>query len=197
VEADSGGDRETQKGDWQMTCIVGLEADGKVFMGGDSASTSGWDLDISRFRKVFRVGDFLVGCTGTIRMEQLLQYSLEVRSRENDEDDIRYMVLGLVEAIRKCLKDGGFAKVEDNQEKFSGQFLVGFNGRLYTVEQNFQVCSSASGFWAIGCGADFALGNLLATRGMEPRGRVMAALEAAGRFSAGVHPPYYVECLEC
>lgn len=197
MEADSGGDRETQEGDGYMTCIVGLEADGKVFMGGDSASTSGWDLDISRFKKVFRVNDFLVGCTGTIRMEQLLRYSLEVRQCEEGEDDIQYMVLGLVEAIRKRLKDGGFAKVENNQEEFSGQFLVGFNGKLYTVEQNFQVCSSANGFWAIGCGADFALGNLLATGEMEPEKRVLAALEAAGHLSAGVHPPYYVECLGC
>ena len=180
-----------------MTCIVGLEADGKVYIGGDSASTSGWNLDISRLRKVFRSGDFLMGCTGTWRISQLLQYSLDVRLKEGDEDDMRYMVTGLVEAMRECLKNGGFAKVENEKEE-GGTVLVGFNGKVYIVESNFQVCSSNNGFWAIGCGASYALGSLWATRdrGVTPERRVLAAMEAAGQFSNGVYPPYYVECLE-
>lgn len=178
-----------------MTCIVGLEANGRVYIGGDSSSASGWSVDASRLRKVFRSGDFLIGCTGTWRMTQLLQFSLDVRLQEDNEDDLQYMVLGFIEAVRKCFKEGGFAKVENEQEE-GGKFLVGFNGKIYTVEQNFQVCSSSDGFCAIGCGDDFALGNLWATRGMAPEKRVLIALEAAGHFSGGVCPPYYIECLE-
>lgn len=177
-----------------MTCIVGLEAGGKVYMGGDSASTSGWDINVTRLRKVFRQGDFLIGCTGSWRMAQLLQYSLVVRPQKDNEDDMQYMVTGFVEAIRTCLKEGGFAKVEDEKEE-GGTFLVGFKGRVYTVENNFQVCSTSDAFTAIGCGDKYAMGNLWATKQGRPRERILAALEAAAHFSNGVCAPFYVEVL--
>lgn len=181
-----------------MTCIVGLEANGKVYMGGDSASTSSHDVYISPVRKVFPNGDFLIGCTGIWRLPQLLRYSLDVRPQEDGESDMEYMVTGFVEAVRKCLKEGGFAKVEDEQEEGDGTILVGFNGRVYKVYKRFSVCANCDSFQAIGCGDEYALGNLWATRGrnMKPEKRVLAALEAAGHFSNGVYPPYYVECLE-
>jgi len=179
-----------------MTCIIGLESNGKVYMGGDSASASGWDISISSVRKVFLNGNFLIGTTGIWRLPQLLQYSLDVRPQEEDESDMQYMVTGFTEAVRKCLKEGGFAKVENEQEEGDGIILVGFNGRVYKVYKRFSVCVDNDSFQAIGCGEDFALGNLWATEGLEPKDRIVKALEAAGHFSGGVCPPYYVECLE-
>jgi len=181
-----------------MTCIVGLEADGKVYMGGDSASTSDWDVNISPVHKVFLNGDFLIGTTGIWRLPQLLQYSLGVRPQEEDESDMQYMVTGFVEAVRKCLKEGGFAKVQNEQEEGDGTILVGFSGRVYKVYKRYSVCVSSDCFQAIGCGDEYALGNLWSTRGcnMKPEERILAALEAAGHFSNGVCPPYYVEQLD-
>lgn len=178
-----------------MTCIVGLESGGKVYMGGDSASASGWDISATRLKKVFKRNGFLIGYTTSFRMGQLLQHSLEVRLQKGDEDDLQYMVTVFIEAVRKCLKDGGFAKVENEREE-GGLFLVGYRGTLYEVHSDFQVNSYRDGFAAVGCGDNFAFGNLWATEGLEPEDRIMKALEAAGHFSGGVCPPYYVECLE-
>ena len=65
-----------------MTCIVGLEHDGKVYMGGDSAAVGGMDVYPSRIPKVFQAGRYLIGYTTSFRMGQLLQYGLDKIARK-------------------------------------------------------------------------------------------------------------------
>lgn len=178
-----------------MTCIVGLEVENGVIIGGDSAAPSGWDIYTTRLPKVFRLGNFIVGYTTSFRMGQLLQYRLKVEPKTEGQNDIEYMVATFIDAVRACLKEGGFAKVENEQEE-GGQFLVGYNGRLYEVHADFQVNSSENGYHAVGCGANYALGSLWTSRDwLDPAFRVNQALKAAGHFSNGVRPPYYTEFL--
>jgi len=179
-----------------MTCVVGLEVDGKVYIGGDSASASGWDIKATRLRKVFKLNGFLIGYTTSFRMGQLLEHQLDIDLQKDTQKDLEYMITTFIEAVRNCLKDGGFAKVENEQET-GGQFLVGYRGIVYCIEQDFQVNTSIDGFDAVGCGAHYALGSLWATQDLSnPEERVLKALEVAGHFSNGVCPPYYIECLE-
>lgn len=48
-----------------MTCIVGYfdKKTKKVTIGGDSAGVSGLHITIRKDPKVFRVGEFIIGCT--------------------------------------------------------------------------------------------------------------------------------------
>jgi ATP-dependent protease HslVU (ClpYQ) peptidase subunit len=183
-----------------MTCIVALEHEGQVYMGGDSASNSGWDSRITALRKVFIRDDFIIGCSGSPRMAQLLEYHLEVREQNEDEDDICYLITTFISAIRACLKDGGYTKIEHNQEE-GGFFLVGYRGKIYTVESDFQVSRTEDDFTAIGCGGDYAIGALATMYELgildnvktgDPESAVLKALEIAGRFSNGVRGPYHV-----
>lgn len=176
-----------------MTCIVGLETKDGVLIGGDSAAANGWDIYTTRLPKVFRLGNFIVGYTTSFRMGQLLQYRLKIEPKAEGQTDIEYMATTFIDTVRVCLKEGGFTKVENEQEE-GGQFLIGYNGRLYEVPPDFQVNSSDNGYHAIGCGANYALGSLWTSKNWEnPDARVIHALEAAGHFSNGVRPPYYVE----
>src|SRR5690606_5374194 len=45
----------------RMTCIVAIKDGGSVWMGGDSAGCSGFDLTIRDDAKVFRNGPYLIG----------------------------------------------------------------------------------------------------------------------------------------
>lgn len=83
--------------------------------------------------------------------------------------------------------DNGFGKPD-----VGGTFLVGYNGKLYAIQNDFQVGIPAIEYDAVGCGANFALGALHATKNKRPEDRVMMALEAAATFSAGVAPPFKV-----
>lgn len=175
-----------------MTCIVGTTYAGKVLIGGDSAGVSSLDLRIRRDEKVFTNGDFVFGCTSSFRMIQLLRYKLQPPKRHPDTDVMQFMTTAFIDAVRYCLKEGGFAG--KNQEVESGgTFLVGHAGRLFCVYSDYQVAENADGFDACGCGETYALGALHTTQyfnDMSPRQKLQSALECAEYFSAGVVGPF-------
>ena len=121
-----------------MTCIVGLVHEGVVYIGGDSAGVGGMSLTVRADEKVFQNGDFLMGFTTSFRMGQLLRYSLKPPRTHPDDDIHQYMVVDFVNAVRGCLKAGGYASKEHEVES-GGTFLVGYAGHLFTVDSDYQV----------------------------------------------------------
>lgn len=174
-----------------MTCIVGVKHQGKVYMGGDSAGVAGYQLQIRSDKKVFKNGDFLMGFTSSFRMGQLLQFKFTPPYRKPEQDVFEYMVKEFVEAVRTCLKDGGYSRVNNNEEK-GGFFLVAYQGRLFQIQNDFQVSESVLDYDATGCGEELALGSLFSTKDLSPEERIKQALEAASTFSAGVSPPFTI-----
>lgn len=179
-----------------MTCIAGVVHEGQVWMGADSAGVDhGWNLTVRSDAKMFRSGEFLLGFTDSFRMGQLLQYSLTLPDTRLVGDDIfRFMVTSFVNAVRDCLKAGGYAEKHDDAER-GGTFLAGFRGRLFRIDSDYQVGESADGYDAVGCGDAYAKGSLYTTRESAiafPKVRLKHALEAAERHSAGVRGPFTV-----
>ena len=172
-----------------MTAIVGLVQDGSVYIGGDSAGVYGMSLTVRADAKVFRKKKYLFGFTTSFRMGQLIRYAMELPKPRGDLD--AFMATTFIDALRACLKDGGWALKENDREE-GGTFLVGVRGQLYAVYDDYQVARAADGFAAVGCGDQIALGALFATAdtGLSPRRRVISALAAAERFSAGVRGPF-------
>lgn len=188
-----------------MTCIVGIEYDGKVYLGGDSAAVAGWDTQIQEAPKVFKLGDFVMGYTSSFRMGQLLQYDFTPPQNEC-EDDMTYMVKHFVPALRDLMKTGGFMTVKDNREE-AGAFLVGYRGKLYSIQNDFSVMRYVDRFDgtdycynAVGVGAPYALAVMwrdirreLADYGKLPPARYLlqSALLGAEFFSNGVTGPFH------
>jgi hypothetical protein len=177
-----------------MTCIVGIARNGRVYLGGDSAGVGGLDLTIRADEKVFKNGECVFGFTSSFRMGQLLRYAFTPPPKPEDASDFQYMCTTFINAVRDCLKDGGFA-TKQNEAEHGGNFLVGYRGQLYEIESDYQVGIAADGFAAVGCGYQIARGSLFSTMGQDPMIRLTTALNAAERFSAGVRAPYvFVEC---
>ena len=174
-----------------MTCIVGLVHEGTVYIGGDSAGVEGLSLTIRADEKVFINGDFIMGFTSSFRMGQLLRYSLKPPMYHPDVDLVNYMVTDFVNAVRECLKVGGYAK-KDKEEETAGTFLVGFKGKLFKIEDDYQVGIPVLSFDACGCGAEIALGAMYANSHLSSVERINQALEAAEQFSAGVRRPFVI-----
>jgi hypothetical protein len=186
-----------------LTCIVGLvdKASGKVFIGGDSAGSNNWQLTIRKEAKVFRNGDFLIGATSSFRMIQLLQYAFKPpvyeKPLENNDDYLScYMATSFIDAVRECFKNGGFAKKEAEQES-GGTFLVGFQGKLFCIQDDYHVGEALCGYNAIGDGDDIAIGSLWTTRNMQytTRTRVELALQAAEYHCTSVSAPFIIESI--
>jgi hypothetical protein len=200
-----------------MTCIVGLVDDGAVYMGGDSAGVEGLRIGVRADEKVFHLNEkswrtrldprellkpvnhlVVMGFTSSFRMGQLLQYNLRLpKGMANAKDLYGFMVTDFISAVRETLKEGGYSKVSENVES-GGTFLVGLRGRLFCIEDDFQVGENIESYHAVGCGSDLALGSMYATgkMGLPPRERVHLALEAAETWSAGVSQPFVIKSVK-
>ena len=178
-----------------MTCVIGLVEGSKVYIGVDSASVQGWTRRVTRLRKVFRKGPFLIGYTTSFRMGQLLEHQLEVPAQREGQDDISYMVTVFVEHVRGLLKEKGFSKIESNAET-GGQFLVGYRGHLYCVQNDFQVGQMTEELDAVGSGAEYALGAMVALANLPPTKRIQRALQIAADFNMAVCPPFLVRSIQ-
>lgn len=174
-----------------MTCIAAV-TDGKtVWMGADAAGVSNWELTIRADPKVFISGNFLIGFTTSFRMGQLLHHRFTPPPCYDGRDPFSFMAVDFVDAVRHCLKDGGWAEKFNEQER-GGQFIVGLKGRIFTVDSDFQVGEPVVQYAAIGCGGTYALGALHATPDKTPAIRVETALRAAEYHSAGVRGPFTI-----
>lgn len=189
-----------------MTAIVGLVKDGDVFMGGDSAGVAGYALTVRKDPKVFLTGPFIIGFTSSFRMGQILRFGEHgkrlndvkfIRDLESISDPWEAMVSEVVPWLRTAFEQGGFTH-KDYGKEYGGCFLVGYRGRLFCVEGDFQVGESSHGFHAVGCGQEMALGSLYTSNQEDwsPDYRVRKALETAQEFSAGVRGPFTILKLE-
>lgn len=172
-----------------MTCIVGLVDKGNIYIGGDSAGVSGLDISIRSDEKVFSNGPFIMGFTTSFRMGQILRYKFDPPKQTVGEDDMKYMVTTFIDAVRQCFVDAGYGTGKDNS---GGSFLVGYNGTLYVIHNDFQVGKPSLPYDAVGCGENIALGAMYASTNKKPEDRVRIALEAASSFSGGVAPPFTI-----
>lgn len=181
-----------------MTCCAGLEHEGQVYIGGDSAAVAGLDLDVIADEKVFVTGAFAFGISGSFRIGQVLRYAFTPPEQKPSQSDSEYLVTDWIDALRDTFRDKGCLSTWDtDDDPFKGQehidsaFLVGYGGCLYSVAPDLQVLRSRVGFAAVGCGAPYALGALYANLDGLPQERIERALQAAERFSAGVRSPFF------
>lgn len=174
-----------------MTAIVGLVYEGRVYLGGDSASARGWTQTLLAEPKVHRTGPYVIGSSGSLRSLQLIRHAFTPPAPTVDL--MSFMATTFVDAVRPVLKDGGWATKTNEQEmNTDSMFMVGVNGHLFQVDAAYAVCESTTGYMAIGCGDDFALGAMHATEGQPPKQRIRAALAAAAQFSMGVSAPFNI-----
>lgn len=167
-----------------MTCIVGIEHKGKVWMGGDSAGTNSMmNQTIRDDKKVFINGDFIIGFCGSFRMGQLLNYTLKPPVHPEGKSDMEYMVGDFMNAVKMCLDVG--------EEGLEPNFLCGYRGKLYEIEGDYQVGIPQKGFAAIGSGGDLATGSIMSSKG-NPKKRILVALKAAESGNAAVRAPFIV-----
>lgn len=183
-----------------MTCIVGLEHEGVVYIGGDSASvSSSYEIFESGIEKVFKNGGMLMGYTTSWRMGQLLRYAVSAPDHDPRDDDMQYLVVDFVDAVRKTFKEKGWlTKTSDVEE--GGDFLLGYKDKLYHISSDFQVNPNRCGYAACGCGSSYALGAMHDIRQngkkVAPEDAVRRALEAAAYHSAGVIGPFLIMRLD-
>ena len=172
-----------------MTRIIGLEQEGVVYVGADSAAaTRSLDIRQTLVPKVFNNHNVIIGYTSSFRMGQLLQF---MKIPKYDIADEKYMIVSFIPAIRKLFKEGGYSKIENNEEE-GGDFIVGIQGKVYEIQSSFQVQRYADGIASCGCGEEYAYGAMRALEHLDPIDRITKSLEIASYYSGGVMAPFTV-----
>jgi ATP-dependent protease HslVU (ClpYQ) peptidase subunit len=180
-----------------MTCIVAIAQNGTVYMGSDHAASdekSGWIIS-RKEPKVFKVGQYGIAFTDSFRMGQILQYSWTppkyTPTKTNSGLD-KFMRTRFIDSVKDAFKANGFGNVaQAGSEDEGGIFIVGLEGRIFTIDEDFHVGENIVNYMAEGSGGMFALGALHATKNQKnPKLRIKAALEAASEFSMSVAPPF-------
>lgn len=181
-----------------MTVIAAwVDDERKVWIGGDSAGVSNWELDIAARPKVFALGEMVIGYTSSFRMGQAIEFRLQIpRDLPDHLDDLdRYMAVDFSDAVRGVLRDVGYLKSENGRES-SGVFIVGVRGCIYHADDDLHIRRTRHRFMAVGCGGAVASGALHAfTHGETPKdGRVVVAtaLKAAEALCIGCRGPFAI-----
>lgn len=183
-----------------MTVIIGIKHGKKVYLAGDSAAVGDGSWSTIADPKVFKVDDeMIIGFTGSFRMGQILQYSFTPPARKRNEDAFKYMRTSVVDRLIQVLEEGKSINYEEGKEAYCGNFLIGYRGELYEVQDDFSVLRRALPYAAIGIGEQFALGALHVLfrdkSKIEPQKTILLAMDAVKEFCNGVRAPFVtIEC---
>lgn len=177
-----------------MTLIVGLiDSDGKTWMACDSIGSDGFTLHIAKHPKVFKKGSLALGYTSSFRLGQLLEHNLHPPARTIDQDTMNYLVVTVVDALRNCLKSGGYAR-NNSGEETAGNFLLAADGRLFEVQSDYSVTERVEPYGAVGSGEYHALGVLHACQALNlpPLQTLRLVFEATAANVVTVRGPFWV-----
>lgn len=169
-----------------MTCIVGIEANGKVIMAGDVQGTGYNNLVVHTQPKVFAKRGVLFGYTTSYRYGQILEHDLPDPVIPNDSAEVyRWLITVLVPDIKKALTTHGYDG--------GGDCLLGVREQLWHLQNDFSVLRPARGYDSCGSGNEYALGSLMASIELMQaktdsayRDALSRAVHAAGTFSPTV-----------
>lgn len=177
-----------------MTCIVGLEVNGEAWIGGDSAFSDVEDSGIAILEepKVFHNGPVTFGCSGSLRLGQVLRVAKLPKVTPGEAPEY-YVHHKLVPAFKHIVQEANLTG--ERGELPSGALtILAIGGKCFYVQEDFAAARFLTGEYAAGSGEQFALGSLHTTRSgrLSPTSRITKALAAASELSMGVLPPFTI-----
>lgn len=180
-----------------MTVIAALVDGDRVLMGADRIGTQ-WDetrmrLEVGKLRHGEGPGGrYALGCAGQRRVNQETVIRWEPPTAT--PATFPYAVAASLE--RHFRSDAGLWDLVVSKEHgtLQGRWLLGWRSRIWHIGCDFTVDELSDPFWAIGCAADYAMGALSVTEGMDlaPLDRLGMALDAAAQFDVHVVGPFDV-----
>jgi 20S proteasome alpha/beta subunit len=179
-----------------MTCVVAIEEPhGRVVLGADSATAGGSTVRRASTPKVFVTHGIGYACAGSWRLINILRYDFVPPDHPPGMDPDEYMVVRWVNDMRARLSALGVMRAEHEEETTGGGVaLIGYRGRAYHFDTDFQITRALDGHMAHGSGRDYALGSLDTTArlGIAAERRARLALTAAAELNWAVREPFTV-----
>jgi len=192
-----------------MTTILGIQGDGFCVVGCDSRIADiyeGGSVTVSVMgdstRKIFPNHQYILGAAGDVRAVNILAHTfvppvpkMNVKGFSIDA----FITTEFIPALRTCFELTGYATSEKESSRlaqFDSEILVALNGQIYVIGGDYSWSSDSHGLYAMGTGASYAMGALLATvpivRTMiSARKAILKALSIAARCDPFTGAPYH------
>src|SRR4051812_27392917 len=139
-----------------------VESDHGVTIGFDSKVSYGWEHADLEQPKVFTNGEIVFGCSGNILDANVIKYAdLPALAPDNWDID-RWVTNELIPAITEALHGRNVPQYTNGKIETGGCYLTVVRGRVYRISSDTAWTRHVVGRYAIGSGADYALGALAA-----------------------------------
>jgi ATP-dependent protease HslVU (ClpYQ) peptidase subunit len=169
-----------------MSCLIAYKSGNKIYLGSDGAATEeDGDIRPIKTKKIFRVGDYLIGYAGSIRAGQIIR---NIDPPETIEE--------LIEVMRTKMEECGCLAITDASTSLSQScFIVIHRDIIYEILSDFQLNEVSGNFTTIGCGGPYAFGamHVIQEEDLSPSQKIVKALKVVSEYHAAVRPPYEVE----
>jgi len=166
-----------------MSTVVGLKFNGKLYLGSDTQYTDEHGVASYGARKIYRVGEMLIGNIGAAMPGVQSRY-LQLPDIENAG---QYMALEFPILAQNFMDKYGTG------EDF--EWLIGFRGGLYNFDSSNFECVPCCSYHAVGSGAQFALASFHLSNGsVYPEDAVKRAVKTAMHFDVYTGGEVIIEC---
>lgn len=197
-----------------MTTIIGIQGDYFAVICADSrvtevdshgTATQSMSLKEMGF-KVAQNGRWLMGVAGDVRAINILTHSFNpptptasMRGRKLDH----FVTTKFIPALRSCFDTEGYSSPitddSEHQAEHGSVVMAAINGTIYVIDGDYSWMSDSFGVYAIGSGAQFALGSLataIPTGGKvglgTARQAALKAIAVAGKYDPSTAAPYQI-----
>lgn len=175
-----------------MTCIISYTdvQNRTMYIGADTCVSTDSYYWKNCGKKVFQRDNLLFGLAGCARVNQIIQYCLDIPEYDKDICFERYLIEDLFPAIKELLD-----KYEVDEDMLEGfRFLVGYEGKFYEVDRWFcLIKDDRKPFQCIGQSSDFSYGCLeilSENEDMNIPSKIEKALHVGTVYVNGVKGPY-------
>ena len=185
-----------------MTCIIGVEHNGKAWIGADGCTTlvsNNIDMAFESYSsKIVKLSNgMLIGCAGDTIAGNLLRYKFDCPEITEGELWDKYIYSTFLDKLKSCLKD------YVDGDNFSA--IISWYGKMYCVCNDFHILHPPKyGVFAIGSGSNIAFGAMYGffetynnpSFYTNIKGNISYALEVVSFFDNNVAPPFDIRYTE-
>lgn len=183
-----------------MTVVSAMiDEEDRVWMASDSCISHAGSLKtIHSNVKMKLLGEILFGIAGDVRSAQIILNNFTPKRKGRKVSDLDYVQRDLIQQLKKCYQK----HVSTDFDTTKNQFLIAYNRKLYFIDYNWAVLPIERRYFAIGSGAQVALGALTAYSVSKKfskedvRMYLEAATNIASMYISNVSMPVNMEILE-
>jgi hypothetical protein len=181
-----------------MTVLVGVETFAGCAIGSDNQMIASWVAHPVPGGKLVAKGDFIVACSGSMNMLDVLRHRWDVPPYVETDSIEKFIAVDFVDSVRAAMRDAGLMYSLNGVEQFrdndntNNNMIVACRGRLFGVWGDFSISTPIDGLMANGSGWEFAYGAMWAATKVatdffrsDPMLIARIGIDAAIRFNAG------------